>query len=96
MIYQKTALQVYINILVIISTTKKGLVLLAFPMPRMIPSDLRITLIIITTTTTTTTTTIIIIIIIIIIITTTTKDELCFLHLNFFTVHFFLTSILNV
>ena len=88
MIYQKTALQVYINILVIISTTKKGLVLLAFPMPRMIPSDLRITLIIITTTTTTTTTTIIIII--------TTKDELCFLHLNFFTVHFFLTSILNV
>ena len=91
MIYQKTALQVYINILVIISTTKKGLVLLAFPMPRMIPSDLRITLIIITTTTTT-----IIIIIIIIIIITTTKDELCFLHLNFFTVHFFLTSILNV
>ena len=88
MIYQKTALQVYINILVIISTTKKGLVLLAFPMPRMIPSDLRITLIIITTTTT--------IIIIIIIIITTTKDELCFLHLNFFTVHFFLTSILNV
>ena len=86
MICQKTALQVYINILVIISTTKKGLVLLAFPMPRMIPSDLRITLIIITTTT----------IIIIIIITTTTKDELCFLHLNFFTVHFFLTSILNV
>ena len=90
MIYQKTALQVYINILVIISTTKKGLVLLAFPMPRMIPSDLRITLIIIITTTTTT------IIIIIIIIITTTKDELCFLHLNFFTVHFFLTSILNV
>ena len=90
MICQKTALQVYINILVIISTTKKGLVLLAFPMPRMIPSDLRITLIIITTTTTTT------IIIIIIIIITTTKDELCFLHLNFFTVHFFLTSILNV
>ena len=88
MICQKTALQVYTNILIIISTTKKGLVLLAFPMPRMIPSDLRITLII---TTTTTTTTIIIIIIIII-----TKDELCFLHLNFFTVHFFLTSILNV
>ena len=86
MIYQKTALQVYINILVIISTTKKGLVLLAFPMPRMIPSDLRITLIIITTTTTT----------IIIITITTTKDELCFLDLNFFTVHFFLTSILNV
>ena len=84
MICQKTALQVYINILIIISTTKKGLVLLAFPMPRMIPSDLRITLIIITTTT------------IIIIIITTTKDELCFLHLNFFTVHFFLTSILNV
>ena len=87
MIYQKTALQVYINILVIISTTKKGLVLLAFPMPRMIPSDLRITLIIIITTTTTT---------IIIITITTTKDELCFLDLNFFTVHFFLTSILNV
>ena len=86
MICQKTALQVYINILVIISTTKKGLVLLAFPMPRMIPSDLRITLIIITTTTTT----------IIIITITTTKDELCFLDLNFFTVHFFLTSILNV
>ena len=87
MICQKTALQVYINILVIISTTKKGLVLLAFPMPRMIPSDLRITLIIIITTTTTT---------IIIITITTTKDELCFLDLNFFTVHFFLTSILNV
>ena len=88
MIYQKTALQVYINILIIISTTKKGLVLLAFPMPRMIPSDLRITLIIIIITTTTTT--------IIIITITTTKDELCFLDLNFFTVHFFLTSILNV
>ena len=87
MICQKTALQVYINILIIISTTKKGLVLLAFPMPRMIPSDLRITLIIIITTTTTT---------IIIITITTTKDELCFLDLNFFTVHFFLTSILNV
>ena len=87
MICQKTALQVYINILIIISTTKKGLVLLAFPMPRMIPSDLRITLIIIITTTTTT---------IIIITITTTKDELCFLDLNFFTVHFFFTSILNV